>query len=137
MDRLNFSRRAMLGATLYMASGGLVMAAEPARDASAVVNERMRLYNAHQIEPFLALYAPDVVIYDYPAKPMGQGIAHLRGIFEPMFGAAENRVEIKQQIVMGDHVINDELVHYGQRPQRYVSIYEVRGGLIRSVRFVR
>ena len=47
------------------------------------------------------------------------------------------KVTIDNRIVIGACVINDEAVDYGERRQRYVSIYEVTDGLITAVRFVR
>ena len=128
------TRRGWMAALASMAAAPAV-AAEPG--ALAVVNRRMQLYNEGRLEPFLALYAPDAAVYDFPDKPLGRGREHLKRVFEPVFAARNARVEIKSQIEMGAVVINDELVRYGDKPQRYVSIYEVRDGLIVAVRFVR
>jgi hypothetical protein len=38
---------------------------------------------------------------------------------------------------MGDHVISDERVTIDGATKRYVSIYQVAGELIKTVRFVR
>ena len=104
-----------------------------------IVQQRMRLYNAHDLEGFLALYSPDIAIYDYPDTFFGSGIDHMRSIFAPMFEAGEVRVEILQQLVSDVYVVNEEIVTYpdDRGRTRYVSIYEVRDGKIKSVRFVR
>ncbi|MGY8823667.1 MAG: hypothetical protein ACKVJG_06955 [Candidatus Latescibacterota bacterium] len=79
-----------------------------------VVNKRMSLYNAHDLEGFLAIYSTDIAIYNYPDTLFGSGIDHMRGIFAPLFVPGGVRTEV-----------------------RYVSIYEVREEKIKSVRFIR
>lgn len=101
-----------------------------------VVNRRMGAYNAHDIDAFLATYSPDVVIYGYPDTVLGQGHEHLERIFAEMFETKSNHVKIRTQIERQEYVINDELVSYTKSKASYVSIYEVRDGLIHSVRFV-
>lgn len=102
-----------------------------------IVNQRMKLYNEHKLESFLKLYSPEIKIYTYPDKLLGQGLAHLRHLFEPMFQEKSVQVRINYQIVSDSFVINEEIVTYGQKSTRYVSIYEVKDNKIQSVRFVR
>ena len=103
-----------------------------------IVNLRMKAYNEHNLPLFLETYAPDVQIYDYPDKPLGQkGHEHLRGIFEPLFKDNAVSVKIESQIEQGRYVVNHETVMQHGQKTKYVSIYEVVGGLIQSVRFLR
>ena len=116
----------------------LAPAAWPEATPLTVVNERMKAYNAHDIELFLSLYSDDIKIFTYPNKPLGAGGKdQLKGIFEPMFKEAKVSVVINDQITQGNYVINNETVTYPDGVQKYVSIYEVEGGLIRSVQFIR
>ena len=90
------------------------------------------------LNAFLALYADDIQVFDYPNKQLGQtGKAHLKSIFEPLFAAAAVHAEIHYQIEQGRYVINEETVTRHGELFRYVSIYEVDNGLISSVRFIR
>ena len=103
----------------------------------AVVNKRMSCYNAHDLEGFLALYSPDIAIYDYPDTFFGRGIDHMRTIFAPLFEAGVS-VEIHHQLVSDSYVINEETVSYPDKgPTHYVSVYQVRDGKITDVRFIR
>jgi len=102
-----------------------------------IVNRRMQAYNNHNIEDFMALYAEDFEVYTYPDVLLGKGKAHLRSLFEPMLNQKSLQVEIHHQIVKDSFVINHETVTDGDSKTEYVSIYEVRNGLILSVRFVR
>ena len=102
-----------------------------------VVNHRMDAYNRHDLHAFMAAYAEDVEIFTYPVESVGKGQEHIRGIFKPMFEKGVVHVEIHDQIVKDSYVVNHETVDYGDEITEYVSIYEVRDGLIQSVRFVR
>ena len=101
------------------------------------VNQRMEAYNNHDIDRFISTYADDVEIYIYPDIELAQGTNHLKSIFEPMFEAKIVSVEIHHQIAKDGYVINHETVSYNGDETEYVSIYEVRKGIITSVRFVR
>lgn len=103
-----------------------------------VVNARMSAYNNHNLEVFLATYSDDIQVFTYPNIPIGKkGKEHLRSIFESMFKERKVSVKIHQQITQGNYVINHETVTYSGSDTKYVSIYEVKGGLITSVQFVR
>ena len=106
-------------------------------DALKIVDQRMIAYNDHDIERFMALYSDDIEIYTYPDQLLGQGKKHLRKLFEPMFEEGVVNVKIHGQFVKDSYVVNHETVDYGESETEYVSVYEVRDGLIRSVRFVR
>ena len=104
----------------------------------SVVNERMRAYNEHDIESFLKVYSEEIQIFTYPNEPLGKrGKEHLKKIFGPMFEEGNVSVAIHEQIVQGKYVINHETVTYAGKAQKYVSIYEVEGGTIKSVQFIR
>lgn len=105
---------------------------------ASVVNSRMDAYNRHDLASFLNNYAEDVQVFTYPNIPLGnKGKSHLKSIFEPMFKEAKVSVKIIHQIAQGRYVINHEIVSYDGNEQKYVSIYEVENGLIKTVQFVR
>ena len=102
-----------------------------------VVNQRMSAYNRHDLHAFLDVYSDGIEIFNYPDRSLGKGKEHIRSIFEPMFEEGVVQVAIHHQITKDSYVVNHETVTYGDTTTEYVSIYEVRDGLIRSVRFVR
>ncbi len=102
-----------------------------------IVNLRMQAYNDYDIDKFLSVYSDNVRIYTYPDKELAKGKTHIKSIFEPMFNEKSVSVKIHHQIPKDSYVINHETVNYGEEETEYVSIYEVRNGLITSVRFVR
>ncbi|MCH9646842.1 MAG: nuclear transport factor 2 family protein [Deltaproteobacteria bacterium] len=108
-----------------------------ARSPLETVNLRMRAYNEHDLDTILSTYSKNVQIYTYPDRSLGTGKSRLEGLFEEMFREGAVRVDIHHQITKDSYVINHETVISGGEETEYVSIYEVRDGLIRSVRFVR
>ena len=102
-----------------------------------VVNKRMDFYNQHNFKEFIKLYSPDVEVYTYPDKLLGTGTDNITAIFKPKFSAKSIQVEIVSQMYNGNHVINHEIVSENGMKTKYISIYEVKDGLIKSVRFVR
>ncbi|MFT4710073.1 MAG: hypothetical protein ACJAZ8_000729 [Planctomycetota bacterium] len=97
----------------------------------------MSAYNRHDIDAFLDLYSDEVEVLSYPDKSLGQGKQHMRSIFAPMSEEGVGQVTIHHQIAKDSYVVNHETVTHGDTTTEYVSIYEVRGGLIQSVCFVR
>ncbi|GEO24215.1 nuclear transport factor 2 family protein [Cyclobacterium qasimii] len=102
-----------------------------------VVNNRMDLYNQHNFSEFIKLYANDVEIYTYPDKLLGIGTDNIISIFEPKFATKSIKVEIVSQMNNGNYVINHEIVTEKGIETKYISIYKVKDGLIKSVKFVR
>lgn len=111
---------------------------DPAATAALkIVNQRMDAYNEHDIDGFMALYADEFEVFTYPDRSLGKGKQHLRSLFEPMFQEGIARVKVHGQFTKDSFVVNHETVDYGTTTTDYMSIYEVRDGLIQSVRFVR
>jgi hypothetical protein len=102
-----------------------------------IVNKRMDFYNQHNFIEFIKLYAPDVEIYTYPNKLLATGTDNITSIFKPKFIAKSIKVEIISQMYNGNFVINHEIVSENGVQTKYISIYEVKDGLIKSVKFIR
>lgn len=107
------------------------------RSPLETVNLRMRAYNDHDLTALLGTYAENVEVFTYPDRSLGKGKAHLKGVIEDLFEDDALRVTVHHQIAKDGYVINHETVTSADGETEYVSIYEVRDGLIRSVRFVR
>lgn len=128
----------LLSATGWVQAQTTAIQPHEAASPLDVVNERMEAHNAHDLERFLAVYADDIQIYDFPNTPLGTpGKDHLRKIFAPLFNNQAVQTQISEQMVNGKFVVNRETVTRNGRVNEYISIYEVEGGLIRSVRFIK
>ncbi len=105
-----------------------------------VVNRQLEVYNAHDIEGYCALFAPEATIADLVTGQMiCNGLAEIRDAYTKRF--ADNpklSCTVHQRIEGPTHAIDKETV-YGlpTGPLHIMAIYEVREGLIRSLRFIR
>jgi hypothetical protein len=97
----------------------------------------MRALNDHDLGTFLSTYAEDVGIYVYPERSLGKGKTHIKKLFSPMFEKGEVHVEIGETMTADSFVVVETKTSFGNRVEKSVAVYEVRGGLIRSVRFLR
>jgi hypothetical protein len=97
----------------------------------------MAFYNEHNFMEFIKLYSPGVEIYTYPDVLLATGTDNMTSIFKPKFIAKSIKVEVVSQMHNGNYVINHEIVSENGNQTKYISIYEVKDGLIRSVKFVR
>ena len=121
---------------LGLSSAQSIPSTPPSLTPLELVNLRMRHYNERQVDAMLALYGDDIEVYAYPDRPLGKGKAHMRRVLEETLKDS-TAVSLSHQIEQGRYIVNEENVNYGGKDRRYISIYEVRDGLIRSVRFIR
>jgi hypothetical protein len=115
-------------------TGGLVSAEE------RIVQTQLEAYNRHDIDAFAATYAPGVRGYRYPDQATFVGLDSLRAGYARFFASAPAvHATVLQRIVQGPYVIDHEEITGlpNGRTQRAVAIYEVRDGLIATVRFLR
>lgn len=104
-----------------------------------VVQAQLDAYNAHDIEAFLATYAPDVKIWDHPSTLRMEGHDTLRQRYGALFAGAPDLVATTTtRIAQGRYVIDHETVTgVPGAPMSVAAIYEVRDGLIQNVWFAR
>ena len=105
-----------------------------------VVNRQLEVYNAHDIDGYCALFAEDATISDLvTGQLICNGLAEIRSVYEKRF--AENPAlscTVHQRLEGPTHAIDKETVHgLPAGPLHIMAIYEVREGLIRSLRFIR
>lgn len=109
--------------------------------------ERQRAaYNAHDLDAFLACYALDVLVYDSVGRITAENRDAMTATYETLFARSPRvRARVAQRIRLGPEervvVINEEhvsgYVHDGEESRFVLAVmYEVEGGLIRTVRFL-
>ena len=109
------------------------------RSAEEVVQRQVNAYNARDIEAFLATYAEDARLYEFPDKPLASGQAALRKNYTGLFASVPNlHCRITHRISSGNFVIDREEVTGppNGRVLRAVAIYEVRDQRIARVWFL-
>lgn len=102
--------------------------------AMKVVNKSKEFYNLHDFEKFIELYDEDVGFFIYPDKLLDIGTGNMTTRLKPRFANKSTQVEIVSQINYGNYVINHEIITENGVDAKYISIYEVKEGLIKSVR---
>ena len=105
-----------------------------------VVNRQIAVYNAHDIDGYCALFAEDATIADLATGPIiCNGLAEIRSAYTKRF--AENpqlHCTVHQHMDGPTHAIDKETVTgLASGPLHLIAIYEVREGLIRSLKFIR
>ncbi len=103
-----------------------------------VVQRQLNAYNARDIDAFLATYSDSVEVCNFPNQLSMKGKEEMRVTYTGLFERAPNlHAEIKNRIVIGNKVIDEECVRAGERFFSAVAIYEVADGKIIRVTFVR
>ncbi|GAB3260219.1 nuclear transport factor 2 family protein [Chitinimonas naiadis] len=101
---------------------------------------QLERYNAHDLEGFLALYAEDVEIYDFPHTLRLQGRTAMRERYaQVLYPGATVQAVVSQRIVTGNRVIDHEQVsgHPISGEASLAVIYEVGDAGIERVWFMR
>ena len=103
-----------------------------------LVQRQLDAYNARDLAAFLATYADSITIYDFPDQLLMRGKSEVRSRYSVLFEETPNlHAEIKNRIILGNKVIDQEYVRVGERYIEAVAIYEVAGDKIARVTFVR
>ncbi len=105
-----------------------------------IVQQQVNAYNARDIEAFLAKYSPSIKIFEHPDNLLWSGLEEIRKPYTSRFESSPSlHCEIVNRIVLGNFVIDREKVTGLPDDQviNAVVIYEVRGGLIQQVWFLR
>ncbi|MBB4634879.1 nuclear transport factor 2 family protein [Longimicrobium terrae] len=112
----------------------------PVSEAERVVQAQVDAYNRHDIDAFVATYAPDVVLYRHPDQVMMRGTDAMRTLYGQMFtNAPALNVRIANRIVQGDFVIDHEVVTGAPGAEGEMlatAVYEVKAGRIQNVWFI-
>jgi len=107
-------------------------------DAEAIVQKQLDAYNARDIDAFMATYTKDVKLYNYPNELRTDGQEQMRKSYKEWFDAVPDlRAFIKNRIVIGNKVIDEEQVTANGKVINAVAIYEVENGLISKVTFIQ
>jgi hypothetical protein len=116
-----------------------MVAREVAMGAVDVVQKQLEVYNACDLEAFLACYGPDAVVTDAQGKELFRGQKKLREVYGPMFRDNPHQFAIVlNRIAAGPWVVDEEEVE-GRADnvrRRAVLIYRVQDGLIRHVTII-
>ncbi|GMN04775.1 hypothetical protein MTsPCn5_01630 [Croceitalea sp. MTPC5] len=103
-----------------------------------IVQKQLDAYNAKDIDRFLATFSDDIELFDYPSKSVGKGKAKMREMYQGFFAKTPDlNCELKNRIVLGNKVIDEEYITANGSNFSAVAIYEVKNGKIAKVTFIR
>ena len=104
--------------------------------AVELADQQLLAYNAHNLEAFLAPYADDVEIFNFPAKLDIKGKEQMRKQYAFLNSTPALYCRLLNRIVQGNMVIDHEEVWgFGKKPFYGVAIYEIKDGMISKVYF--
>ncbi len=112
-------------------------AGEPAPEA--VVRSYTDAANRHDLEAFLALYAPDIRKFRFPGELASSGIEHNRQVYTKSFAEkSEIKVEIVELMALGDKVVVHDRVtgRPDNRTADELTVYQVQNGKITNIVYV-
>ena len=114
----------------------LVFVAEDS--AEKIVQKQLDAYNARDIDAFMDTYAETIELYDFPDQLRSKGKETMREGYASFFEATPDlHCEIKNRIVIGNKVIDEEYLTVNGNHFSAVAIYEVQNGKIAKVTFLR
>ena len=103
-----------------------------------IVQKQLEAYNERDIDAFMATYTDDVKLYNFPKNLTTDGILEMRKGYTEFFTSTPDlQCEIKNRIVIGNKVIDEEQVMANGNIFYAVAIYEVENGKIAKVTFLR
>ncbi|MEO6407036.1 MAG: amidohydrolase family protein [Ferruginibacter sp.] len=101
-----------------------------------LAQQQLNAYNAHNLEAFLAPYADDVEVFEFPSKLIMKGKAKMREEYEFISTVPGLYCQLLNRIVEGNTVIDQEAVYgFGKKPIHVIAMYIIEAGKIRKVYF--
>ena len=110
-----------------------------AEDSPAkIVQKQLDAYNARDIDAFLDTYSENVKLYTFPNQLLSEGKTAMESQYGSFFeNTPDLHCSIKNRIVIGNKVIDEESVTANGSTFSAVAIYEVANGKIVKVTFLR
>jgi hypothetical protein len=105
----------------------------------SIVERNLEAYNRHDLDAFMACFAPTAWIEDGLGNNMAADFAAIRARYEKRFGEHPNlRSTILNRIVVGQYVIDDEhLTGFADGSEQHVVlVYRIEQNAIAFVRFL-
>lgn len=110
----------------------------PPLETENIVKRQLEAYNARNIDLFVDTYTEDVTLADFPETITLTGKPALRDSYTDFFKRAKDlNCTINNRIVVGNKVIDEEVVSIGNAKFKAVAIYEIDNNLIKKVTFIR
>lgn len=97
-------------------------------DPVEVVERQLQAFQAGDLSAFVAMYAPDAVVSNFPGTPVMTGHDEMRAGYAPAFENRQFTLTLGERIANGKFVIDEEVIAVGgAEVMRAVVIYQVEG----------
>ena len=109
------------------------------KEARAVADAQLVAYNTQDMEAYLALFHADAVLINLPVQHVvAEGLGAIREMYTERFATPGLRCEVHHRSEIGNIAIDRETVHTtGNPPVDILAMYEVTGGKIKRIFFIR
>jgi hypothetical protein len=102
--------------------------------AEQLIQQQLEAYNNKDISAWLACYHPDAVQLDFHGTVLARGHDEMQQRISQRFAEADLHAQLLKRIVMGDWVIDHELIQRnfpeGRGQVELLCSYQVKQGLI-------
>ena len=107
--------------------------------ARAVADAQLVAYNAQDMDAYLALFHEDATLVNLPGQEVvAAGIDAIRAMYDVRFQTPGLRCEVHHRSEIGNIAIDRETVYTdGNPPVDILAMYDVTGGKIKRIFFVR
>jgi len=104
----------------------------------SLVEQQLNAYNARSIDAFVAPYADDAELYQFPDKLIGKGKDAMGKAYTAIFNSAPDlHCEVKDRIIHGNTIIDKEVITgIGKSKVAGISIYQIENNKIKKVYFI-
>lgn len=107
-------------------------------EVEKIVDLRLRAYNNRNLNAFINTFSEDVEVFNYPNKTVSKGKEALLEKYTTFFKKATDlECDVKKRIIVGNKIIDEEVIRIGSNTYRTIAIYEVVDDLIKKVTFIR
>jgi len=96
-------------------------------DPVEVVERQLQAFQAGDLNAFVAMYAPDAVVSNFPGTPLMTGHDEMRAGYASSFENRQFTLTLGERIENGKFVIDEEIIAVGAEVMRAVVIYQVEG----------
>jgi len=108
--------------------------------APDVIERQLTAYNAKNLDAFMACFAPDAELFEFPDKSLAKGTEALRARYAKRFADPILHATIVDRMVGDKRVVDHEhiTITWPEGPGTWdaVAIYELDGNLIKRAWFV-
>ncbi|MBT8183446.1 MAG: nuclear transport factor 2 family protein, partial [Eudoraea sp.] len=106
--------------------------------AESIVQQQLDAYNKRDIDGFMGTYSKAVKLYNYPGELVSEGWGSMYKSYASFFkDSPDLNCEIMNRMVIGNKVIDEELISTNGSTFSAVAIYEIENDKIAKVTFLR